>query len=234
MKGQNLRLAIKADGDQAKKYIAGALTFDLQIDADTEESSTKDSTGGWKEYEAGLKGFSGSGQCQLVPDADKLVNAYAGWDIANLIGQTVEASFDDTEGSMNRSQVRPRKKGNVIITSWKISAQNGQTINADFSFQGTGALADETPYISGADEVILLPTATAKTVQYVASDAAALTKTTDAEWLTLGGSGNNVIFTPTAYAHAASGADPRVAEVVITTTSGARKVVIVKQPMAAS
>lgn len=231
IKGQNLRLGFEVENEL--KYIAGALTFDLSIEVDTEESTTKDSTANFKEYEAVMKGWSGSGQCRLAKDAEDLTGIQ-GWDISDLVGQTLHAEFNEVQGDQNRETSVRRKEGDIIITSWKIASSNKEAVNVDFSFQGTGELKNAGPVIGGPSEIILLPTATAKSAAFPASDGSAISKSTDADWLTLSGSGNNITFTPTAYAHASSGADPRVALVTITTANGGKKVVAVKQPMAAS
>ena len=140
MKGQNLRIGIvEGTGSSATtKYIAGALNFDLSVDCDVQDSSTKDSTGGFKENEPGLIGWSGSGSARLVEDA----TAFAGWDILDLVGKEVVVTFDQTEGTKNRELEVAKKTGKAIINSWKVSAQNGETVNVDFSFTGNGALED--------------------------------------------------------------------------------------------
>lgn len=232
-RGQNLRIALKRENDLEALYIAGALNFKLSEQADTEEATTKDSTNNAKEYEATKTGWNGSGQCRLAKDAADIA-AIGGWDIHHLVGKTVEVEFNETAGEKNRETTGKRVKGLAILTSWEITSNNGEIVNADFAFQGTGELVDAGPVIGGPSEIILLPTATAKSAAFPASDGTAISKSTDADWLTLSGSGNNITFTPTAYAHASSGADPRVALVTITTANGGKKVVAVKQPMAAS
>ena len=142
MKGQNLRFGISTGTPAVTKYIAAALSFDLSVDVDTEDSSTKDSTGGWKEFEANLKGWSGSGQAVYVNDATDTAALQADG-IFDMLGTTVKAVFDLTKGEKNRVLDDGGYEGNVIITSWKVSAANGSRVTIDFSFQGTGALTKQ-------------------------------------------------------------------------------------------
>lgn len=137
MKGQNLRFGIKQGG--AVKYIAAALSFDLDIQVDTEETSNKDITGGYKAYEAGLIGWSGSGQANYVNNAEDTAALQAD-DMFALLGQTLEVVFDMTKGEKNRTLEAGKYTGKAILTGWKISAENGTKINYDFTFQGTEAL----------------------------------------------------------------------------------------------
>lgn len=142
MKGQNLRFGIKQGA--ATKYIAAALSFDLDIQVDTEESSNKDITGGYKSYEAGLISWSGSGQANYVNDTNDKTAMQAD-DMFLQVGKKVSVTFDITEGEKNRSaQTSGKYTGEAIITGWKVSAQNGSNVNYDFTFQGTGPLAVNT------------------------------------------------------------------------------------------
>lgn len=137
MKGQNLRFAILANGQ--RKYIAAALSFDLDVQVDTEESSNKDVTGGYKTYEAGLIGWSGSGQANYVNDEGD-TEAMQADDMFMQVGKRVSVTFDMTTGEKNRDNQRGKYHGYAIITGWKVSAQNGSKVNYDFSFQGSGPL----------------------------------------------------------------------------------------------
>ena len=145
MKGQNLRLGIKSGTSPATtRYIAAALSFDLDVQVDTEESSNKDITGGYKTYEAGLIGWSGSGQANYVNDTNDKTAMQAD-DMFLQVGKKVSVTFDITEGEKNRSaQTSGKYTGEAIITGWKVSAQNGSNVNYDFTFQGTGPLAVNT------------------------------------------------------------------------------------------
>lgn len=227
MRGQNLRLALKDNSVGAvKKYIAGAVSFDLDFQSDTEDTSTKDVTGSFKQFEATLKSWSGSGQCRLAKDAQDTA-AVQGWDIFDLVGETLEASFDETSGNLNRETVTPRKKGNVIITGWKVSAQNGSVVNVDFSFQGTGPLVSA-PTISGA--ATLTATTTNQTSNYSASDGSAISAAVDAAdtWLTAT-IANGVL----TYKGSANAGAERTGHVTLTTTSGAELRVAITQAGAA-
>lgn len=227
MKGQNLRLALVIEN--IKKYIAGALTFDLTYQCDTSEATTKDSTGGFKEYEAGLKGWSGSGQCKLTLDAAE-VAALKGFEIFDLVGKKVNATFDEVNGDKNRSEIVSHLNGDAIITEWKLGAQNGEDVNIDFSFQGTGELK-HTPAIEGKKVVELHPNGTETIEVYNTIDGAAITAETDADWLTVSTSANKVVFKPTTYHFEDEGADPREAFVVVRSGASLLKVTVKQAKM---
>lgn len=98
------------------------------------------------------------------------------------------------------------------------------------------AVVGSTPTISGAAEVVLDATNAAANRTYATSDGSAIEAESDAEWLAVAvaSNGKKVTFTPQAYAHAASGDDPRVATVTLTIPgTDASFEVTVKQAMAA-
>lgn len=98
------------------------------------------------------------------------------------------------------------------------------------------AVVGSTPTISGAAEVVLDATNAAANRTYATSDGSAIEAESDAEWLAVAvaSNGKKVTFTPQAYAHAASGDDPRVATVILTIPgTDASFEVTVKQAMAA-
>lgn len=139
-KGQNLRFAVEQDGE--RMYIASAQSFDLNVQCDTEEDTSKDSDSGWKEYEATLKSWSGSGTADYILDtADEgVMNAD---DIMDALGKTLPVFFDITGGEKNRTLQKGKYTGDAIITEWKISSQNATKVTVDFSFQGTGKLGKQ-------------------------------------------------------------------------------------------
>ncbi len=100
----------------------------------------------------------------------------------------------------------------------------------------SGYSSGDAPTISG-DQLIDNLAATAGSSQrtYATSNGAAVTAQSDADWLTVtvGSNGKTVTFTRTAYAYAAAGANPRVANVTIAIpNTSATLAVVVKQAMA--
>lgn len=95
----------------------------------------------------------------------------------------------------------------------------------------------DAPTISGCELIDNLAATSGSTVRtYSSSNGAAINAESDADWLTVAvGAGNKVTFTRTAYAHAESGDDPRVANVTLTIpNTTATLTVVVKQAMAES
>lgn len=222
--GQNLRFATIVDS--VKKYIAGAMSFDLSIDADINDASTKDVTSGWKQNQAGLKGWSGSGQCRLTLDAQDIA-AIKGWDLSDMVGNELDVTFDETDGEMNRETVRTRKYGKCILTSWKISAPNQDNATVDFSFTGNGPL-NNAPIIVGAHQ--LTATTTNQTSNYFAKDGSVISSQVEASatWLTAN-IANGVL---TYKASANTGAE-RSAKVTLSTPNGGELIVTITQEAAA-
>lgn len=90
------------------------------------------------------------------------------------------------------------------------------------------------PTITGAELIDNLSASAGSVYRtYAATDGAAIEAESDADWLTVSVSNNKVTFTRTAYAHAESGDDPRVANVTLTIpNTTASLTVVVKQAMA--
>lgn len=137
IKGQNLRITIGG------KYIAFATSCTLHVAADIEESSTKDSTGGWQEQE--ITGMNWDISCDAMYSVDEDASGVNGVDALDLIlaGQPVEVEFEKTSGEQNR--VKDTKaatyKGTAIVNDISIQAQNQQNTTYTLQAQGTGALS---------------------------------------------------------------------------------------------
>lgn len=99
----------------------------------------------------------------------------------------------------------------------------------------SGYSSGDAPTISGAELVDNLSAGAGDSNRtYQTSNGAAVEAESDADWLTVTvGAGNKVKFTRTAYAHAAKGDNPRVANVTLTIPgTTATLAVVVKQAMA--
>lgn len=139
IQGQNIRFSIKKE-DGTKMYVAAATNGDITVEAQTEDKSTKDSTGGWKQNSVVSKSWSGSIAAKMVKDAAETA-AHQGIDLLSMVGETVEVEMDVTNGVMNREKVEGLYGGQAIITSWKLGAPNQQDSTVDISFTGDGPFA---------------------------------------------------------------------------------------------
>ena len=136
IKGQNIRFAVTVKG--TKTYLAASTNCQLHIAADLEDSSTKDSTGMWKEQESVALSWDGSVDVNVIDDA--VDNALKALDIPTLIGQEVDVELDITGGEQNRVLSKGLYKGKAIINDWSLTAQNKAQSTASVQFQGNGPL----------------------------------------------------------------------------------------------
>lgn len=136
IKGQNIRFAVTVKG--TKTYLAASTNCQLHIAADLEDSSTKDSTGMWKEQESVALSWDGSVDVNVIDDA--VDNALKALEIPTLIGQEVDVELDITGGEQNRVLSKGLYKGKAIINDWSLTAQNKAQSTASVQFQGNGPL----------------------------------------------------------------------------------------------
>lgn len=136
IKGQNLRFSVKIDG--VKTYFAASTNAQLHVAADLEDSSTKDSTGDWREQECTGRSWDGSVDVNVIEDA--LDNALQALQVPTLVGQTVDVELDITSGLQNRVLSKGLYAGKAIINDWSLTAGNRAQSTASVQFQGTGPL----------------------------------------------------------------------------------------------
>lgn len=139
----------------------------------------------------------------------------------------------DAEKAKIRECDNPKALQFFMCLYWGVQFQS---IKPEFLFVAKLSAASE-PTVTGDALVDGLAATAGSTVRtYATSDGSGVTAAVTSEnssWLTVAVSGNKVTFTRTAYAHAESGANPRVATVRVTAKSGAAYLdVTVKQAMA--
>lgn len=132
-KGQNLRVFV--DGS----CIAAEQSCTFHVGTATEETSSKDSTGNWKEEE--VTQLNWDVQCDsLVVATDEGGKGLV--DMLGLIGQTVALKFQETNGAQNRVEASSgiSKSGNAIVADVSVSSQNKANVTYSVKFNGVGAL----------------------------------------------------------------------------------------------
>ena len=133
-KGQNLRMFV--DGS----CVAAEQSCTFHVGTATEETSSKDSTGNWKEEE--VTQLNWDVQCDsLVVATDEGGKGLV--DMLGLIGQTVALKFQETNGAQNRAEVSSgiSKSGNAIVADVSVSSQNKANVTYSVKFNGVGALS---------------------------------------------------------------------------------------------
>lgn len=137
IKGQNLRIFVGG------KCIAAATSCTLHLAAQTEDASTKDSTGDWSEQEAVGKSWDISTDALVTLTDPASAQGKTTVDILGMIGTTVAVVFDQTNGTNNRTGMNStiKNSGNAIVTDVSITAANRQNSTFTVQFTGTGALS---------------------------------------------------------------------------------------------
>lgn len=140
VKGQNLRIFVGTSGSE--KCIGMAKDCTINLELQTEDSSTKDSTGDWAEAEAVGKSWSVSCNSIVYSDTDATGQNTAS--LIGLFGTKVSLKWDITNGDKNRTGTNAsgiKKSGEAWMTKCSIQASNRQSAQGSFEFQGTGALS---------------------------------------------------------------------------------------------
>ena len=133
-KGQNLRVFV--DGS----CVAAEQSCTFHVGTATEETSSKDSTGNWKEEE--VTQLNWDVQCDaLVVATDEGGKGLV--DMIGLIGQTVALKFQETNGAQNRVEASSgiSKSGNAIVADVSVNSQNKANVTYSVKFNGVGALS---------------------------------------------------------------------------------------------
>ena len=119
--------------------IAAEQSCTFHVGTATEETSSKDSTGNWKEEE--VTQLNWDVQCDsLVVATDEGGKGLV--DMLGLIGQTVALKFQETNGAQNRVEASSgiSKSGNAIVADVSVSSQNKANVTYSVKFNGVGAL----------------------------------------------------------------------------------------------
>ena len=119
--------------------VAAEQSCTFHVGTATEETSSKDSTGNWKEEE--VTQLNWDVQCDsLVVATDEGGKGLV--DMLGLIGQTVALKFQETNGAQNRVEASSgiSKSGNAIVADVSVSSQNKTNVTYSVKFNGVGAL----------------------------------------------------------------------------------------------
>ena len=119
--------------------VAAEQSCTFHVGTATEETSSKDSTGNWKEEE--VTQLNWDVQCDsLVVATDEGGKGLV--DMLGLIGQIVALKFQETNGAQNRVEASSgiSKSGNAIVADVSVSSQNKANVTYSVKFNGVGAL----------------------------------------------------------------------------------------------
>ena len=127
IKGSEGSLKVGSDNTNEVE-LAQVKSYSLTESADTAETTVMGNNASYKSFTATLKSWEGS--CDIIYDHDDFSNANlnAGADIY------LELYPEETD-TVNKYS------GNAVVTSFEITADTGDLVQATVNFQGNGALA---------------------------------------------------------------------------------------------
>lgn len=149
-KGQYIRLLLSAAANPST-VIAAAKQMALHGSAQTEDSSTKDTTGDALEYEVVGQSYDITGSGLVITPNDTLLtgglglNDFEGW----VKDQLLYWRICVMEGTNNRTVVEEVAHGQGKLTNLQIQAQNKQTTTYNYTINGYGAIVPGSDAVSG-------------------------------------------------------------------------------------
>jgi hypothetical protein len=145
-KGQYIRLLVSTAANPST-VVAAAKQMALHGSAQTEDSSTKDTTGNALEYEVTGQSYDITGSGLVLTPNDTLLtgavglNDFESW----LQDQVLNWKICVMEGANNRTVVETIASGQGKLTNLQIQAQNKQNATYNYTINGYGAI------VPGAD-----------------------------------------------------------------------------------
>lgn len=140
-KGQYIRLLVSL-ATNPSTVVAAAKQMALHGSAQTEDSSTKDTTGNALEYEVTGQSYDITGSGLVLTPNDTLLtgavglNDFESW----LQDQVLNWKVCVMEGTNNRTIVEEIAHGQGKLTNLQIQAQNKQNATYNYTINGYGAI----------------------------------------------------------------------------------------------
>ena len=140
-KGQYIRLLVSTAANPST-VVAAAKQMALHGSAQTEDSSTKDTTGSALEYEVTGQSYNITGSGLVLTPNDTLLtgavglNDFESW----LQDQVLNWKICVMEGTNNRTVVETIASGQGKLTNLQIQAQNKQNATYNYTINGYGAI----------------------------------------------------------------------------------------------
>ena len=140
-KGQYIRLLVSTSANPST-VVAAAKQMALHGSAQTEDSSSKDTTGNALEYEVTGQSYDITGSGLVLTPNDTLLtgavglNDFESW----LQDQVLNWKICVMEGTNNRTVVETIASGQGKLTNLQIQAQNKQNATYNYTINGYGAI----------------------------------------------------------------------------------------------
>ena len=151
-KGQYIRLLVSL-ATNPSTVVAAAKQMALHGSAQTEDSSTKDTTGNALEYEVTGQSYDITGSGLVLTPNDTLLtgavglNDFESW----LQDQVLNWKICVMEGTNNRTIVEEIAHGQGKLTNLQIQAQNKQNATYNYTINGYGAIVPGVDVVAGND-----------------------------------------------------------------------------------
>ena len=144
-KGQYIRLLVSTAANPST-VVAAAKQMALHGSAQTEDSSTKDTTGNALEYEVVGQSYDITGSGLVLTPNDTLLTGAVGLnDFENWIkDQLLNWKICVMEGTNNRNVVEEIAHGQGKLTNLQIQAQNKQNAQYNYTLNGYGPIVPGT------------------------------------------------------------------------------------------
>lgn len=130
--GQNFRVFVEGSA------VPEATNCQVTIQGNLEDSTTKDSVGGWNEEQVNSKQWN-----VQVDDVDASLSTLRALITRFNSDTKTTVGWDQTAGAQNRvaQSATFARSGEAILNDLSIQANNRQTIQVSCQYQGSGALA---------------------------------------------------------------------------------------------
>lgn len=145
-RGQYIRLLLSTTANPAT-VIAAAKQMSLHLSAQTEESSTKDTTGDAQEFEVVGQSYEITGSGLVLTDNDELLTGAVGLNdfqewiaMPENVDTVLYWKICNMDGDNQREVESTICSGQCKITNLQISAQNKSNTTYNFTLAGFGAI----------------------------------------------------------------------------------------------
>lgn len=129
MKGQNLRIIIN------QKCVAFSTSCTYHLNANLEDSSTKDDVAGFQKQD--VTGLAGDISCDALYSVETDANGVNGIDALDMMlaGQEVTVEFSPTTGTKNREATGTKYTCQAIVNDISINAPNRANVTYTIQMQ---------------------------------------------------------------------------------------------------
>ena len=129
MKGQNLRILIN------QKCVAFSTSCTYHLNANLEDSSTKDDVAGFQQQD--VTGLAGDISCDALYSVETDANGVNGIDALDMMlaGQEVTVEFSPTTGTKNREASGTKYTCQAIVNDISINAPNRANVTYTIQLQ---------------------------------------------------------------------------------------------------